>query len=1168
MYSLILLSLATISAETKPRTIEGTVTDPNGRPVAAASVILADTLALIGVRPEVYGRCQSDGQGHFSIPAPAVTEDIYGARHYLAVWAYKAGLAVGLHILPSQWPRDGAEVSIPLGPLASLTFQVQGSDSRALSGATLTFAHTFGWPVPDPLAELLQARTDAEGKARLAGFQASDIDVLRVNAPGFGTQQVAKFQSTTGLYPLRLSAAGRLEGRVTASDPKAVLGLRLHVRTWTDPSDAPRVAWLHPGEIRGLGGLAEVITSDDGSFTVPAVAEGTLQIKFVPHMDLPYRGSFEQLVTVEPGQTTKVEIPLKKAVRIRGQVLEQGTGKPIPDALVRVDWSQEIPRARTDAAGWYQAYLLSGSVTLHVPAPPAPYYYAQQVLPSQPVPPASEEVTLKPFRLARGVYLQGRVVDEHEKPAASAAVWAEWPLPAGGSNIARAWTDRHGNFELPGVDPKADLRLFAEVKDAIVLKPHVVRADEKKPVALHLASGATFSLAGQVVDTRGRPVTRIPVRIISGYRESERNFFLSEGAVLFGNRREVLTDDQGRYSTPRWLRPDRQYQAEVEAPGLINARTRLLDPAITSERTFPDLVLSAAPRPINVSGRVIDRQGHPVARAQVFQSGSGPRRTRTNTDGHGNFCLPGVYQGTAFLFVERDGFRFRGFAIDAGDKPVELVVDRIDEPVRTALKTLPPVLPREQEPALLQQLLAPLVKELKPEISARMYRLFELVARGDPSRALAMAEQAAIRDDDIKEILRFTVAEGLMEQSPDEALAVAETFKDPAYRALLYVKASDSCSRDERERKLSLIHTAIVQARSSSRSTSKLDAFGQAAIRLLDLGEHEEAIRILREGQTYAQGLAKPSDANRRSDDVHARGRFAAKLARIDAKAALELASGFTDPTYHDWYIGGVALGLSEQDPAEAERVLAMVHGGYQREDKTIRICGRMAARDLKRARALAEKLETPLQRLSALSAIARALAESDPPAATKFLQEILTGYQKLLHEGRDQGQSSIGGVGVQVAALLPVAEELGPEFLESCFWRAVSLCPPRPSRGDPDDWYERGISQVALLLARYDREVARAVLNPAVLRLRSLIFSDREYTAQPVLAGATAIDPAWAVRIVDAIPDDLPGDTARPKEAARRTIASILTYGVKERWQHLQTSYAYQREDSRDDER
>src|SRR5207247_203946 len=143
----------------------------------------------------------------------------------------------------------------------------------------LTIARAFGWPIPHPLAELLQRRTDGEGKAQLTGFQASDIDVLRVNAPALGTQQVAMPKSTTGLYPLHMSPAGRLEGRITAGDSKAVRGLRLHVRSWTDPSDRPRSYRLRPAESLGLGGVAEVTTSNDGSFAVPAVAEGTLEIR-------------------------------------------------------------------------------------------------------------------------------------------------------------------------------------------------------------------------------------------------------------------------------------------------------------------------------------------------------------------------------------------------------------------------------------------------------------------------------------------------------------------------------------------------------------------------------------------------------------------------------------------------------------------------------------------------------------------------------------------------------------------------------------------------------------------------------------------------------------------------------------------------------------------------
>ena len=45
--------------------------------------------------------------------------------------------------------------------------------------------------------------------------------------------------------------------------------------------------------------------------------------------------------------------------------------------------------------------------------------------------------------------------------------------------------------------------------------------------------------------------------------------------------------------------------------------------------------------PAPVRGWVFDRQGRPVAGAQVFQSGDGPERTKTETDAEGKFALEG-----------------------------------------------------------------------------------------------------------------------------------------------------------------------------------------------------------------------------------------------------------------------------------------------------------------------------------------------------------------------------------------------------------------------------------------------------------------------------------------------------------------------------------------------
>ena len=57
-------------------------------------------------------------------------------------------------------------------------------------------------------------------------------------------------------------------------------------------------------------------------------------------------------------------------------------------------------------------------------------------------------------------------------------------------------------------------------------------------------------------------------------------------------------------------------------------------------------------RPLRtISGRVVDRQGKPVAGIEVFQSGDGPERTSTKTDADGRFTLGGFRQGPVFLFA-------------------------------------------------------------------------------------------------------------------------------------------------------------------------------------------------------------------------------------------------------------------------------------------------------------------------------------------------------------------------------------------------------------------------------------------------------------------------------------------------------------------------------------
>jgi protocatechuate 3,4-dioxygenase beta subunit len=1160
-------SLALLLAPGSPGTASGTVTDANSRPVPGAELVLAETVLPQGTRPEVFDRGRSDEAGRFRLRLPGEPAERYGARKLLALWAHRPGLRVACRIVPRDWPADGEPLQLVLRPPDKLALRVLGPDDTPVTGARVTAARVLDRPLPAVVADAVAGFTDRDGRADLTAFAPDELDVVEVSAPAFGTQRLALPRPDTGgVRTLRLAAVGRLEGRVTADDPRAVRGLVIHARTWADPSDAPVTWWFRVDEDPGVGGFAEAVTDAEGRFAIPALAEGTLTLTFVPHQGLPYRGRFPARPDLGAGKTTRMEVPLARAVRMQGVVREQGTGKPIPNAAVMVDWSAEAPRVRTDAAGRYSAYVVGQSVTPHIPALPRGYYFAASVLPSLPLPAGAAEVAAKPFVLARGATLTGRVLDEHGRPLPAAAVAADWDLPEGDTEAASGWTDRHGRFVLEGVARRADLRLTATCRGATIARPMTVRADSAQPITLSLSTAHAVAAGGRVVDACGQPLAGAIVRIHSGERDKAGRM-MNEAAVRFEDRDRLTSDVAGRFMTRRWLRPDLLYRAEVQAAGFMPARTEWLEPAVGKTLTFPDVALVPAPETCTVNGRVVDQQGQPVPGAVVYQSGDGPRRTRATADQDGRFHLPGVYKGQAFLFVEREGFRFRGYPVDVKTHPVSLTLVRTSEPSGEPLHTLPPLLPRTEERALARRVLEPLVKDFTGgEPSRALMELLDIAPRVDPLRALALADRGVFPRAEYSDYLRSVVASGLVEESIDEALAVAETIHDPALRAHAYIEAADQLSPGERSRKQALLDTALLYTRAAPEPVRRLDGLGQLALRWIELGDIQRGTQLLREGQTYVAGAPVPNAWNQRADGVHARGRFAAKLARIDSKPALELALGYRDP-YHDWYVGGVALGLAEHAPAEAERVHQLIHQDWRHNQRTARLCGRMAAGDRARARALADRLPDPELRLAAYGAMARTLAKSDRPAAAALLDELFAAYAKRADETSGLAGNFYADC-VQAAGLLVVAEQLDADLLERCFWHALALRSPRPSRGDPTGNYESLIARLAIVLASYDRTTARTVLEPAISRMQTLAQDDRPGAARPLFAAATMIDPAWAVALLDALPEPAATAPVRPKDAARRYIADALARSPRERREYVASRYANVQQDSRDEER
>jgi hypothetical protein len=248
-------------------------------------------------------------------------------------------------------------------------------------------------------------------------------------------------------------------------------------------------------------------------------------------------------------------------------------------------------------------------------------------------------------------------------------------------------------------------------------------------------------------------------------------------------------------------------------------------------------------------------------------------------------------------------------------------------------------------------------------------------------------------------------------------------------------------------------------------------------------------------------------------------------------------------------FLGDVAVNLADRDPAAAEQALELSKSksGGLFPGPVYRVAGRMASKDRARARRLADALERPQAKAAALAAMARGLTASDPKAAAALFDEALAALEKLARDGLDRSAATASSTAV---ALLPLVELLGdPALLERSFWRAIALRPPRPPEGDPHGFYEDAIAKLAIGLARYDRGVARQVLEPVTSRARSVNTRDRAQIAPTQFVAAALIDPDWAAALVDALPDDPPGTAARPKAMAARAVAGALAHGGARWW-------------------
>ncbi len=304
----------------------------------------------------------------------------------------------------------------------------------------------------------------------------------------------------------------------------------------------------------------------------------------------------------------------------------------------------------------------------------------------------------------------------------------------------------------------------------------------------------------------------------------------------------------------------------------------------------------------------------------------------------------------------------------------------------------------------------------------------------------------------------------------------------------------------------------------------RVHVFGQVGERLLDLGEREQAVKVLREGEKIAEQLSTSAFAG------YSRGAFAEELAQIDLEAALKLCAGLSDDDEFNRHHGNMAHELAAIDPAAAERVLGLMKKSATnyiippREEKSVRVCYRMIRVDRPRAERLANSITTLAIQAYAKGLMAQSLLEAQPSEQAAAKRLLVDAFKILDKAPRSRDSTYVYAPSTIAAALLNVVEQVDPDHFDHYLWKTLVLrrSPPQEGQNDSSDY-----DQLSMLLSRFDVEVATTVLD--------WIPKQQGQQGRSYLPARTILRPAEAVAEVERSQGRLTGRN-------RTLIAGYLT--------------------------
>jgi hypothetical protein len=217
------------------------------------------------------------------------------------------------------------------------------------------------------------------------------------------------------------------------------------------------------------------------------------------------------------------------------------------------------------------------------------------------------------------------------------------------------------------------------------------------------------------------------------------------------------------------------------------------------------------------------------------------------------------------------------------------------------------------------------------------------------------------------------------------------------------------------------------------------------------------------------------------------------------------------------------------------------------------RLCLRLATSDPVRARRIISGIAMPRDQATGWALLALGLADRDKQAASTALAESIQVIDRLVDSAKAVKPDPNGSLVASnpAALILPVVEKVAPQRLEEVFWKALALMP------NDDLAQKRGIAdpriaQAAIVLARYDRQVADVFVTQAFSTMSS---SRGAYDPLNIRAKA-CVDPHGAVTLMESlVPPGVRDLRPSPNNIMYEARDELLIYPIEpddHHWQYV----------------